>query len=66
MLRDAAGAQEYVPAPPLAVKVALCPVHIELAGLWETGSAGGGVTVSVTGTITGSPGQVFISVYETE
>lgn len=32
-LNVAPGDQEYVPAPPLAVKVTLCPAQIEPAGL---------------------------------
>ena len=33
VLRFVPGDQEYVPAPPLAVNVTLCPTQIEPAGL---------------------------------
>lgn len=34
------GTQEYVPAPPLAVNVALCPAHKTPVGLCVTGKEG--------------------------
>ena len=39
-LRPVPGTQEYVPVPPLAVNVALCPTHKTPVGLCVTGNEG--------------------------